>query len=311
MNNYQSHNGHINPTGDNGRLGLLLESCRPEAIDNTRIKKMVHARILAERLAQKRRVRRLAMRWGVAAACISVLCVVVSRFISPAELDLSTATLAETDAAGYKELLVAPGKRVDLTLSDGTRMVANSCSRVLYPETFDGDVRRIFVDGEVFLEVAKDARHPFVVESRGFDVKVLGTTFNICNTSDSTASVVLVEGSVEVTTDSDSRVKLKPNDLVDLVNGEVSSLRQVDAVEYTLWVDGLLSLHGESLGSLLERLSGHYGLAIECDGSLSGVKVYGKLDLRDSIDDVLVAIKEIVPMEIEREGSLITMRPKN
>ena len=296
--------------GNEDRLESILCSCRKEPVDNSRIKSLVHGRILAEKLARTRRMLRLSM-WGGVAACFALLCMVGARFISTGEtIDLSTATLAEADEAGYREVVVQSGKRAELILPDGSRMVANSHSRVLYPERFDGDERRIYVDGEVYLEVAKDAGHPFVVESRGFDVRVLGTTFNICNTSDSTAQVVLVEGSVEVTTERDSKVRMRPSDLVDLVNGEVSSMRQVDVNDYTLWVDGLLSLRGERLGKLIGRLSEHYGVEIDCDASLSDVKVYGKLDLHDSIDKVLESVGKIVPMEIEREGSLITMRTK-
>lgn len=298
------------PGHDEARLEAIFGSCRPEPIDNSRIKSLVHGRILAEKLARTRRMLRVSM-WSGVAACIGLLCMVGARFVNTGtEIDLSSATLAEVDNAGYREVVIQPGKRAELILPDGTRLVANSHSRVLYPERFEGAERRIYADGEVYLEVTKDADRPFVVESRGFDVRVLGTTFNICNTSDSTAQVVLVEGAVEVTTDHDSKVKMRPNDLVDLVNGEVASMRQVDTNDYTLWVDGLLSLRGERLGRLIERLSEHYGLRIDCDDSLSDVKVFGKLDLHDSIDKVLESIGNIVPMEIEREGSLITMRTK-
>lgn len=296
--------------GDYNRLESLLNACRPDAFDNTRIKNLVYAKIISDGIAQRRHRRNLILGWGSVAACVALIFGLASHFITPSGIDLSDATVAEVTDAGYKELLVAPGKRAELTLSDGTRLVANSHTRVLYPERFGNNERRIFADGEVFLEVTKDADRPFVVESKGFDVKVLGTVFNICNTSDSTASVVLVEGSVEVSTDCDSKVRLRPNDMVDLVNGEVASLRQVDTNDYTLWVDGLLSLHGETLSKLVERLSEHYGLTIDCETALGDVRVYGKLDLHDSIDQVLVAIKGIVPMEIEREGSLITMKAR-
>ncbi len=297
-------------TDDNDRLESLLNACHPDAFDNTRIKNLVHAKIISDKIARRSHRRKLILGWCSAAAGVALIAGLATHFIVPSGIDLSNATVAEVTDAGYKELLVAPGKRAEITLSDGTRLVANAHTRVLYPERFGDSERRIFADGEVFLEVAKDADHPFVVESNGFDVKVLGTVFNICNTSDSTASVVLVEGSVEVSTDCDNRVKLRPNDMVDLVNGEVASLRQVDTEDYTMWVDGLLSLHGEPLSQLVERLSEHYGFTIDCETSLGDVRVYGKLDLQDSIDQVLAAIREIVPMEIEREGSLITMKAR-
>lgn len=78
-------------------------------------------------------------------------------------------------------------------------MYINSGSHVIYPSDFDKDKREILVEGEVYLEVAKDPKRPFFVKTKDFDVKVLGTTFNVsAYKDDAIASVVLVEGKVEV-----------------------------------------------------------------------------------------------------------------
>ena len=79
----------------------------------------------------------------------------------------------------YNQLLVPAGKRVRVELSDGTRLVVNSQSKVIYPCRFNGDIRKIYAQGEVFLEVAHDKQHPFIVESEDFKLRVLGTKFNI------------------------------------------------------------------------------------------------------------------------------------
>ena len=54
-------------------------------------------------------------------------------------------------------------------------------SKVIYPRCFKGDIRKIYAQGEVFLEVAHDKKHPFIVESDDFKLQVLGTKFNISN----------------------------------------------------------------------------------------------------------------------------------
>ena len=43
-----------------------------------------------------------------------------------------------------------------MTLDDGTRIWVNSESYIRFPVVFHGDERRIWVSGEVFLEVTKD-----------------------------------------------------------------------------------------------------------------------------------------------------------
>ncbi len=304
----QSHNTNEGSIRQEQRLESLLDACRPAEFDNSRIKSLVREKLMEDAMMRKRRHRRL---FGAIIGIAACVCLVVGlglRWYAPSTVDLSHATLAQIEKAGYQEMIVAPGKRAELTLSDGTKLIANSRTRVLYPERFEGHERRIFANGEVYLEVAKDPDHPFVVESNGFNVRVLGTVFNINNTSDSTASLVLLKGSVELTPNRDERVKPKPSDMVDLFKGEVASMSQVDPADYTLWIKGLMLLRGESLGSLAQKISDHYGISIDCDPSLAAVKVYGKLDLRDSIESVISSIREIVPMEIERKGDRIFMK---
>lgn len=307
MNN-QNPNNHTSLTDDDRRLELMLEVCRPEPIDNTRIKNLVKEKIMRDKIARVRKRHRIIYSTLSAAACLAILVVLGVKFIGSKSIDLSESTLAEAQHAGFTELIVAPGNRVELRLPDGSLLMANSGSRILYPEHFSGGERRIFAHGEVYLEVTKDAKHPFIVESEGFDVRVFGTTFNIRNSSDSTANVVLVEGSVEVTTDRDHSIRLKPNDLVDLVNGDISKLQQVDTDDYTAWARGLLALRGETLARLASHLSEHYGLSISCDDTLADVKVFGKLDLTGDVEQAMSAISEIVPMEVVREGNNILMK---
>ncbi len=296
------------PKAHERQLERLLHACRLQPVDNTRIKSLVHEKIQREAALRRARLRRAITGWASVAACIAVIVAVGISFINRSNVDLRHATQAEVAEAGYTELIVGKGKRQEVTLPDGSRLIANANTRVLYPERFEGAERRIYAFGEVYLEVAKDKEHPFVVESTGFDVKVLGTRFNIANTSDSTASVVLVEGAVEVLTGKDKSVKMRPNDMLGITNGEVTSLTRVDTGDYTSWIDGLLCLHGESMTTVTRKLSEHYGIEISCDRALSRSRIYGKLDLHDSIDQVLQSIDNIVPMKITKEGNRIILK---
>ena len=299
----------IKPTGSGIEIRqidrLLDNALRPE-IDNSRIKNLVKDKIAQERSRQRRR----RILWSsISSAAASLIIVMLGiGFSTGKDISLSTADTAELMSAGYKELKVPRGKRMEIDFSDGTHLVANNNTRVVYPEKFTGKERKIFVDGEVYVDVARDESHPFIVESPGFEIKVLGTKFNIDNHSDSTSTVVLVSGSIDLSTSRKQTVRLKPNDLVDVVNGEISELRKVDAMDYISWVKGLITLHGESMTSLIKRLEDYYGVTITCDPVLSEEKIYGKLDLRDSLNDVLSTINNIVPMKIMREGNVVNLK---
>ncbi|MCH5227832.1 MAG: FecR domain-containing protein [Muribaculaceae bacterium] len=291
---------------DNKQIESLLDNVRQPAIDNSRIKSMVKEKMKYE----KARNKRIRIIWSSisSVAAVALIVIMAIGFFKEDNISLGSASQTDLLSYGYKEINVPHGKRMEIDLSDGSHLVANYNTKVIYPEQFTGKERKIFVDGEVYIDVAKDKDHPFIVESPGFEIKVLGTKFNIDNRSDSTAIVVLVEGSIDLSTDKKQTIRLKPNDLVDVVNGEIAELRRVDAQDYISWVRGLRTLDGETMQSLSHRLEDYYGVQISCDSDLSETKIYGKLDLRDSLNDVLSSIKNIVPMEIKREGNTIKLQ---
>lgn len=294
---------------DDRALERLLDSCEFSPVNTDRIKMLVHEKIREQKAQRRRRLRRLMAGALSAAACVAIVLVYTLRFSAPTIQSISNSTELLLAQAGYTEVIVPAGQRQEIILPDGSRLIANSLTKVVYPDKFDGKERRILTDGEVYLEVAKDASHPFIVESKGFDVRVLGTKFNVCNTSDSTASVVLVEGSVRIDMNDDRTIRLKPSDKADLLNGEVTSLTQVDTDDYTSWTNGILVLKGIPLSKLAEDLSNYYGIDINCHKSLANVKVYGKLDLHNNVDSVMETIREIVPMKTTRNGNGISLQP--
>ena len=209
------------------------------------------------------------------------------------------------DEQEYNQLIVPSGKRARIELSDGTRLVVNSQSKVVYPRRFKGDIRKIYTQGEVFLEVAHDKKHPFIVESEDFKLRVLGTKFNISNYRESATNIVLVEGSVEVTDKNEKKAQLAPHDLLNIADGSIVCQKQVDVAEYIGWIDGIMLLNGNTLSQIIQKLSIYYGVSIQCDPLVGSEKVYGKLDLKDDIDEVIECIQQTLPFTIEKRDTSI------
>ena len=209
------------------------------------------------------------------------------------------------DEQEYNQLIVPSGKRARIELSDGTRLVVNSQSKVVYPRRFKGDIRKIYTQGEVFLEVAHDKKRPFIVESEDFKLRVLGTKFNISNYRESATNIVLVEGSVEVTDKNEKKAQLAPHDLLNIADGSIVCQKQVDVAEYISWIDGIMLLNGNTLSQIIQKLSIYYGVSIQCDPLVGSEKVYGKLDLKDDIDEVIECIQQTLPFTIEKRDTSI------
>lgn len=208
-------------------------------------------------------------------------------------------------------LHVPDGKRSSITMSDGTRLWVNSATTVNFPTEFAGKERRIRVDGEVYMEVAHNEEHPFVVCTDNFDVRVLGTKFGLTAYSHQKAkNVVLAEGSIEVNMPNGSKTMLRPNDLFSMKDGKCS-VSQVDPYTYISWKDNVLYLNNESMTEVMDRLAHQYAVDIMCNGNVSNIHLQGKLVLADSIEEVLDNLSVIYPIDYGVKDNQITVKFKN
>lgn len=97
----------------------------------------------------------------------------------------------------WNDLTIPHGVQQTLALSDGTVLHLNAGTRVIYPTEFVGDKREIFINGEVYADVAKNAEMPFIISAGDIHVEVLGTQFNFRAYNNlETVEVALVEGAV-------------------------------------------------------------------------------------------------------------------
>ena len=99
------------------------------------------------------------------------------------------------------------------------RIWLNQNSTISYPPTFEGEEeRRVYLIGEAYFEVTKNKKSPFYVESEAFNVRVLGTSFNIKSSNMSNiSSVTLVNGEIEVKgNNNEGHVTLSPGQKAEI-----------------------------------------------------------------------------------------------
>lgn len=107
---------------------------------------------------------------------------------------------------------VPVGQRVNLQLPDGTSVWLNASSEIIYPAYFSGSTREIHLNGEAYFEVEHNASKPFIVHTETFDIKVLGTKFNVeAYKGMEGFTTALMEGSVEVT---DRKIRISRYDCI-------------------------------------------------------------------------------------------------
>ncbi|WP_372757930.1 FecR family protein [Mariniflexile sp.] len=197
---------------------------------------------------------------------------------------------SEEELLVYNTVTVPYGKRFEIQLSDGTRVNINAGSSLRFPVTFlKGESRQVFLKGEAFFDVAKDANHPFIVNADEINVRVLGTKFNISSYSeDENINTVLVEGAVVTyrTGDdylSNSAARLKPNYKAAWhKNNKLIRVEKTDVEVHTAWLDGKLVLQEVVFNDILKKLERQYNVIFENNNkSLESRYFTAKFDVED------------------------------
>ena len=183
--------------------------------------------------------------------------------ISASESGITYADGGESEAVVYNKLDIPRGGEFCLTLSDGTRVWLNSETSIQYPVVFGTKERRVFIQGEAYFEVAKDAKKPFTVQFMSSSVTVLGTSFNIrAYPEEKQSQTTLAEGSVRIYSPGSSML-LKPGEQaeVNALSGEMVK-REVEVKSFTSWKDGRFVFEQQPLEDIMRTLERWYDIRV-------------------------------------------------
>jgi ferric-dicitrate binding protein FerR (iron transport regulator) len=126
----------------------------------------------------------------------------------------------KTIPKGYVQIS-KPGERKSFQLPDGSKVMLNAGSTLGIPADFNHSRRDIYLEGEAYFDVTKDAQKPFTIHTSRMDIKVLGTAFNIkAYPGDALAEASLLTGSVEVLVKDPQHTKfiLRPREKIVVPN---------------------------------------------------------------------------------------------
>lgn len=220
---------------------------------------------------------------------------------------------ANAAANVYHTLVVPRGGEYKLVMSDGTEVWLNSETRLRYPAILNttGDRMVYLESGEAYFKVTKNKHAPFMVNLKGMQVEVLGTSFNI-NTFNQKISTTLVEGSIKV------NLKGKPS--LYQVPGEQSNFdpqtqnitkSEVDVYPFTSWKDGWLVFNDNSIGEVMDQIGRWYDYKVTFETpELKALRFGGKLRKSKKITDVLFAIERSNELKYKISGQIIYLYSK-
>ena len=200
------------------------------------------------------------------------------------------------------------GHECELTLSDGTTVWLNGESSLEFPQKFTGKERRVRMTGEAYFEVAKDARHPFIVDNDFFSTRVLGTSFLMRAYSQTDASVTLVEGSVNMRSADAHEYKLEPGMMAQLgANG--FDVTNVDTYPVTQRRAGYLYFDNETLLNVMVELGRWYNRTVVFESEKAmQIRLHFVAERVQPIEEVVEALNEMDGFVVELSDTEITVK---
>lgn len=193
------------------------------------------------------------------------------------------------------ELATPLGGIYQITLPDGTKVWLNAGSSLKYPMSFAKNERRVRLEGEAFFEVTKDSARPFRVLSKGQEIEVLGTAFNVNAYPDNTViKTTLVNGKVKLSNDkrySEAIYLLPGQQSTNSNNGKIQ-LANVDTAPFTAWKEGLFYFDETPLSDALQQIGRWYNVEVKYKGEVPQTHFYGRIKRSKPLRDVLDVLEE-------------------
>ena len=230
-------------------------------------------------------------------------------------IDKQSGTLVYDDGAAhngkilFNTLSTPRGGEYQLVLPDGSKVWLNAASSLRFPTRFEGKQRTVFLNGEAYFEVAKNAKMPFqVMLDDGMTVEVLGTHFNIMSYGDEKeVRTTLAEGIVKVTKMKKS-VLLSPSKQAVMLKADQSLIVSDANVDKALaWKDGMIEFDGDELPYIMRQLSRWYDVDVYFLGEVPKGTYNGSIRRQAPLSKVLEILKLAgVQFKLENKKLMVT-----
>jgi len=208
--------------------------------------------------------------------------------------------IGETSSAYTNHRIAPKGERLTFILPDSSTVILNSGSEIKYSSDF-GKQRDIWLKGEAFFKVTKNINSPFIVHTNDFNVKVLGTEFNV-NSTTINQTVSLAKGKVNVMLkESKDEINLIPNEeLVWNAKTKAVIKRNFDVIKILAWKDNILLLDDVKIEDALPKINQFYGVNfIIKDSGIAKQHIKGAFK-NQTIDEFISSLEFISDVSITK-----------
>lgn len=198
-------------------------------------------------------------------------------------------------------ILTTPkGSSFNVTLPDGTRVFLNSDSKLSYPKAFTDSIRKVYVQGEAYFEVAHHESLPFIVQTEELSIRVLGTKFNVRAYPESAENIIsLLEGSVRLST-MHAETLMLPGELVHVEHAQSAfEKQQLGNYDPIAWKNGIFNFSNTTVSEISRELSRWYNVEFDLSDLQQELRFTAKISRHIPLDDVLRHLSSTHELQFE------------
>lgn len=235
------------------------------------------------RRAEQAAWRKPARRWAYAAAVLLAVGLTVHNtpWLDRLRADYATGT----------------GESLRIELADGSHLQLNTDSAVQVRMSA-GERQIRLLRGEGFFEVTKDPARPFVVQSGGGWVKVVGTQFSVMR-RDAQTRVQVAQGKVQVSSGGGEPVYLEPGRAVEYQDRHLAEVHGFDPARGFAWRQRQLVFRQQPLSEVVSELNRYWpGQTLVLGDALRNRVVSGVFEI-DKHDAVIKALEYTLNLRAE------------
>lgn len=214
-----------------------------------------------------------------------------------------------------REIVTKRAHQARLTFSDGSKVVLNAASKIRFPEKFNSQQRRVYLEGEAYFEVAHKSEVSFIVQTRDARVKVMGTKFNVkARSEEEQVEIAVAQGKVAVK--SNSVAKQADNQEVVLSKDQMSTVevgqpptvpKVVNIDNYLTWLSGSFVFDQEPFSKVLNEWERRFDINFDVkDKELLSVTFTGEFR-NESLEEMLRLASQSLKFSYRRSGKTITI----
>lgn len=214
---------------------------------------------------------------------------------------------APAEMEGSSQLIVPPGKIFNLQLNDGSDVQINANTTISLPLAFSGSKREIWINGEAYINVAKDPGRLFMVHTRNGDIQVLGTAFNVNTYDDNHTRVALVSGAVNILT-ARQKMLLKAGTTATTTSNDEIVVHNTNQDTELSWKEGRYFFQNAGITEVKEVLERWYGVSIVVNNSssLANLRFTGGVNKDEDIKIFLNNLSAVTQLTYQvRSGQVI------